>query len=90
MPKADFWKWVIGVAVAAVTAYFTTIMAINVGMMEVRTTEKLHHESTNAKIDLLHSQTDTKIDSVANDVRQIRDAVFVVAARAQRIEKEVK
>lgn len=79
MLKADFWKWVIGVVAAAVTAYYTTVQAINVSLMEVKTTERLHHESTNAKI-----------DGVANDVRQIRDAVYVVAARAQRIEREVK
>ncbi len=90
MPKVDFWKWIGGVVAAAVVAYFTTIQAISVGMMEVKTTEKLHHEATNARIDALAKGTNEKIDSVASDVRQIRDAVYVVAARAQRIEKEVR
>lgn len=51
--KADFLRWLIGVAMAAFVAYFTTISTLNQGLAEVRERQKNQFEEIMRRLEML-------------------------------------
>lgn len=51
--KGDFLRWLIGVAMAAMVAYFTTISTLNQGLAEVRERQKNQFEEIMRRLEML-------------------------------------
>lgn len=60
--KAEWLRYLLGLAVAAIIAYFTTLSTMNQAVAEVRTTEDNHFQEVLRRLDLITA-----------DVRELRN-----------------
>lgn len=56
--KADAWRWLVGVCLAGIVAYFTTQVAIQSEMSAIKATEESHFSEVLRRLDVM--QTDIR------------------------------
>lgn len=71
--KSDWFRWMVGVCVAAIVAYFTTISAIRDQIAAVTNVENGHYQQLKAVQESNFGEVIRRMEIMQMDVRELRE-----------------